>query len=191
MSGADLVDGLSLEVVAGRASGSTLTVGERLVFGRGSDGPGRLADDPELSRHHAQILLAAGGEYLLDDLASRNGTYVNGVRVQAPVALSAGDMIDLGATRLIVREAPSPAAPEPPVDVRAATVPGGAAIPGPPPEPPPAPEPPPPVPEPAPPLEIRLSIDIARAEAEVALADGGDAIRLRLQDGRWRIVREG
>lgn len=171
-------DGLSLEVVAGNAAGTKLTVGERLVFGRRSDDAGRLEDDPELSRHHAQISLGEGGEYVLEDLGSTNGTYVNGARVQAPIVLSAGDMIDLGTTRLVVREAPTPAAPA--VDVRAATVLGIPTIASPLPET----EPPP-----APPLELRLSIDINRAEAEIALAEGGETVRLHLEQGSWRITR--
>jgi pSer/pThr/pTyr-binding forkhead associated (FHA) protein len=132
-------------------------------------------------------MVGAGGEYLIEDLASTNGTYVNGVRVQAPVALSPGDMIDLGTTRLVVRGAPRPVAAESPVDARAETMLGIPALREPEPEPEPLPEPPAAT---APTLELRLSIDIAAAEAEVALADGGEPVRLRLEEGRWHIVRD-
>ena len=114
---------LRLEVVAGPAAGEQLAIDERLVFGRQTDGPGRLAGDPELSRHHAELIRDPDGQFAIEDLSSTNGTFVNGERLTAPTVLAAGDVIDLGATRLIVRQAPPPPPPpRPPVDVRAATV---------------------------------------------------------------------
>ncbi|MGH2853685.1 MAG: FHA domain-containing protein [Solirubrobacteraceae bacterium] len=192
---------LRLEVLAGNAAGTTLDVGERLVFGRQTEGPGQLADDPELSRHHAEITRLPTGEYQLEDLASTNGTSVNGARLQAPVVLSLGDTIELGTTRLMVRALP------PAIDVRAATMVGNVPTPPPPappqptppppsptpPPPPPAtpeptpPPPPPPPPPPQPPLELRLKVDLERSEAEIAL-DRGQSVRFRLQDGCWQIV---
>ncbi|MBV9193819.1 MAG: FHA domain-containing protein [Solirubrobacterales bacterium] len=134
---------IRLEVVAGKAAGFSFAVDERMVFGRQCAGPGRLADDPELSRHHAEVARQANGLFAIVDLSSTNGTFVNGERVAGPAVLAPGDTIDLGATRLIVREAP--AAPN--VDVRAATIivdstalETAAAAPPPPPSPP-APEP--------------------------------------------------
>ncbi len=147
--------GLQLEVTAGNAAGTSIDVEERLVFGRQTEGPGQLANDPELSRHHAQITLRAAGEYLLEDLSSTNGTCVNGTRLTEPLVLSLGDTIELGTTKLVVRALPAPVAPE--VDVRAATAVTDlpAAIrkptPAPPPSPSPPPAPPTPPPAPAPP----------------------------------------
>ncbi len=148
--------GLQLEATAGNAAGTAIGVEERLVFGRQTEGPGQLANDPELSRHHAEITRQAAGEYVLEDLSSTNGTYVNGTRLTEPAVLTLGDTIELGTTKLVVRALPAPAAPA--VDVRAATavtdVPAAirAPAPAPPPSPPPAPTPstPPPA-RPAPP----------------------------------------
>lgn len=53
--------------------------------------------DPEVSRHHAQIIYH-GGEYLVEDLGSTNGTFVNGRRITSPTSLSDGDIIELGAS---------------------------------------------------------------------------------------------
>lgn len=56
-----------------------------------------LINDPQVSRHHARLTLQ-GSAYILEDLGSTNGTFVNGRRVTGPVTLSAGDMVGLGDT---------------------------------------------------------------------------------------------
>jgi len=48
-----------------------------------------------VSATHAE-LRARGGEWWVSDLGSRNGTYVNGRRIAAPVPLRVGDVIGLG-----------------------------------------------------------------------------------------------
>ncbi len=177
---------LQLEVVAGNAAGTVIGVGEQLVFGRQTEGYGQLANDPELSRHHAEVSRLPTGEYRLEDLSSTNGTFVNGARLQAPAVLALGDEIELGSSKLVVRALPAVAAPPAgTVDVRAATVvvdvPAGvrAAVPA----AAATAEPPPP----PPPLELRLRVDLEHEEAEIAL-EQGPSVRLRLQDGSWRIV---
>ncbi len=210
--------GLQLEVTAGNAAGTAIGVEERLVFGRQTEGPGQLANDPELSRHHAQITRRTAGEYLLEDLSSTNGTCVNGTRLAEPLVLSLGDTIELGTTKLVVRALPAQAAPE--IDVRAATAvtdvpaairaPAPAPPPSPPPAPlpppaaapppapppstptPPAPTPPPPAPTPPtppPPPPLDLRLRVDLEHAEAEVALGeGQAVRLRLQEGAWQIV---
>lgn len=178
---------LQLEVVAGNAAGTVIGVGEQLVFGRQTEGYGQLANDPELSRHHAEVSRLPTGEYQLEDLSSTNGTFVNAARLQAPVVLALGDEVELGSSKLVVRALPAVAAPPAgSVDVRAATVvvdvPAAARAPA---APPPAAAVVPP--EPPPPLELRLKIDLEHAEAEIAL-EHGESVRLRLRDGSWRIV---
>jgi pSer/pThr/pTyr-binding forkhead associated (FHA) protein len=207
-------DSLRLEVIGGQAVGDMIEVGDRIVFGRQSEGPGRLADDPELSRHHAEISRGPRGEYSIEDLASTNGTFVNGTRLQTPAVLSKGDMIELGATRLLVRATPDVA---PAVDPRATTVtvdlpaalrpppkePAAPAAAAPATEESPAAEqapateeqtPPAEAPAPArealgfhvhPPVEIRLAIDFERAQVMIALGTDDDPVRLRLVEGRW------
>jgi predicted component of type VI protein secretion system len=182
---------LQLEVVAGNAAGTVIGVGEQLVFGRQTEGYGQLANDPELSRHHAEVSRLPTGEYRLEDLSSTNGTFVNGARLQAPAVLALGDEIELGSSKLVVRALPAVAAPPAgAVDVRAATVvvdvPAAIRAPAPPAAPAVEPEPPPP----PPPLELRLKVDLEQQEAEIAL-EQGPSVRLRLQDGSWRIVGDG
>jgi len=59
--------------------------------------------DPSVSRDHAEVAVS-DGRIELRDLGSRNGVRVNGTRVQAPVALSAGDRVEIGAFMLHVSE---------------------------------------------------------------------------------------
>jgi len=65
------------------------------TIGRGATSTLVLAV-PGLSRSHAVIQPGPGGGYLLADLRSTNGTYVNGLRLDQVVALRNGDRIELG-----------------------------------------------------------------------------------------------
>ena len=51
--------------------------------------------DVRVSRNHAQIDFSAG-EYVLSDLNSSNGVYLNGVRLTRPVALQDNDVLEIG-----------------------------------------------------------------------------------------------
>jgi hypothetical protein len=64
------------------------------IIGRGTD-TSIWIDAPGVSRHHARILIK-GDEATIEDLGSKNGTYVAGVRVTAPQRLDDGDQIRLG-----------------------------------------------------------------------------------------------
>jgi hypothetical protein len=67
--------------------------GEETVIGRGDvDLP---LDDPDVSRRHASVRVA-GGRLEVTDLASLNGTLVNGVRVYGTTPLENGDTIQIG-----------------------------------------------------------------------------------------------
>jgi hypothetical protein len=70
------------------------------VIGRGDQANLRLPD-VGISRRHARIDFD-GGQVVLTDLGSTNGTSVNGQRVSA-VALNPGDMVQLGTTTLTFR----------------------------------------------------------------------------------------
>jgi predicted component of type VI protein secretion system len=90
--------------------------------------------DSEISRQHSRISRTPGG-YVLEDLGSTNGTYVNGERLVAARALNPGDTLGLGENVTLMFSATSPEA--------AATVMGAAARGAPPPRPAPYPPPPP------------------------------------------------
>jgi DNA-binding winged helix-turn-helix (wHTH) protein len=76
-----------------------LPVGTHLL-GRDESAALRL-DSPWVSRRHAAINVGAG-EASIVDLGSRNGTFVNGRRLQGESPLCHGDEVRLGRSRLVV-----------------------------------------------------------------------------------------
>jgi hypothetical protein len=54
-----------------------------------------VISDSEISRKHARLILQSGG-YVLEDLGSTNGTFVNGQRLMGPHLLRPGELIMLG-----------------------------------------------------------------------------------------------
>jgi hypothetical protein len=50
--------------------------------------------DPEVSRQHSRITRTPGG-YVVEDMGSTNGTFVNGERLSAPRVLRDGDLVGL------------------------------------------------------------------------------------------------
>ena len=60
-----------------------------------------VVNDPEVSRRHCRLMMGKDG-YLIEDLGSTNGTFVNGQRVTSPVPLYHGDTIELGKSGRII-----------------------------------------------------------------------------------------
>jgi len=69
-----------------------------LTIGRSPECP-VWVDHPGISRCHAELLRDAEG-YVLRDLASSNGTHLNGQRLELPTRLQDGDLIRLGKVSL-------------------------------------------------------------------------------------------
>ena len=66
-----------------------------------------IIDDPRISRVHAQ-LRAVNGHFVLFDLHSKGGTFVNGQRI-SEVMLYPGDVISLaGVTLIFAQDSPIP-----------------------------------------------------------------------------------
>jgi ABC transport system ATP-binding/permease protein len=70
--------------------------GMPLLIGRGQGG---AWENPQISRNHATIQYQVDGTYVLRDLGSTNGTYVNGQRITAHT-LRHGDVIQIGPFKL-------------------------------------------------------------------------------------------
>jgi sigma-B regulation protein RsbU (phosphoserine phosphatase) len=73
--------------------------GNAVSIGRASDCSIPIKDR-YLSRKHAEII-AVGSSWVLKDLGSANGTYLNGSRVERDEALKPGDRIRLGDTEIV------------------------------------------------------------------------------------------
>jgi serine phosphatase RsbU (regulator of sigma subunit) len=69
---------------------------ETIVIGRSTRCELSIADR-FLSRQHAR-LYADGDEWLIEDLGSRNGTFVNGRRIAGPTVVQSGDVVAMSAS---------------------------------------------------------------------------------------------
>jgi hypothetical protein len=80
------------------------------LIGRGADCQLAL-DDPLVSRRHAAIRVADDGSATVEDLGSRNGVFLNGVRIDKPEPLRDGDLIRIGSQDIAFCDAPDDSHP--------------------------------------------------------------------------------
>jgi pSer/pThr/pTyr-binding forkhead associated (FHA) protein len=76
--------------------------GDRLVIGRSPLSDVVLTADAQVSRTHA-VLERIADRWVVRDVGSRNGTYVNGEQVREPVWLRAGDELRIGKSLLVFK----------------------------------------------------------------------------------------
>jgi DNA-binding NtrC family response regulator len=108
---------LAIRWITGKSHDSTLLTGSALTLGRGADAALRV-DSVGVSRHHAE-LVRQGPVFSIRDLASRNGTFVNGQRVRH-AALSEGDVLRLGDAVGVVARVDPARSKEPPFELAGA-----------------------------------------------------------------------
>jgi serine/threonine-protein kinase len=101
------LDAIALRVTEGPAAGTVLRVSDELQIGRQAPGEGKLGNDIEISRRHARVTREDDGSFLIEDLGSTNGTFVNGDRIAGAQVIKPGDRLEMGDTKLTV-EAPEP-----------------------------------------------------------------------------------
>lgn len=92
-----------LEVTSGRAEGTWAPLpgdGTAILIGRSADASIDINDDYASSRH-ARVY-SQDGEWIVEDLDSTNGTYVNGQQIQAPTIIGLEDTIRIGRTQLML-----------------------------------------------------------------------------------------
>jgi FHA domain len=77
----------------------------RITIGRVAGNDLLLVDD-KVSRHHAVIELQDGGRVVLRDLDSRNGTFIDGVRLTGSRDLMGGERLQFGDEELRVEATP-------------------------------------------------------------------------------------
>ncbi|HEY3245933.1 MAG TPA: ATP-binding protein [Phycisphaerae bacterium] len=89
----------SLHVLQGPDKGRTFqTNREAVILGRNAEQI--PINDNTVSRRHAQ-LVPSNGTWMIADLNSSNGTYVNGHRLETAMRLKHGDQIKVGSTLLV------------------------------------------------------------------------------------------
>jgi two-component system cell cycle response regulator len=84
----------TLTVLTGTSTGQMYKVPKSVRIGRSPTCEIRI-DDDGLSRKHAHVRLE-GEQAFVEDMASRNGTFVNGTRIDKPTALNDGDKLQIG-----------------------------------------------------------------------------------------------
>ena len=93
----------SLQLLVGPGAPRTYDMTRaEMVIGRAIDADVPIATH-DLSRRHAAMRRSAGYQFTIFDLESRNGVYLNGVRVHS-AALHDGDNLQLGTLVFIYRE---------------------------------------------------------------------------------------
>lgn len=97
-----------LQIVEGPEAGRAFELGDApLEIGRGEEVGIRLEHDDLASRRHVR-LTAEAGDVAVEDLGSRNGTFVNGDELHGPGRLAPGGRLLVGVTLFELR---APAAP--------------------------------------------------------------------------------
>jgi pSer/pThr/pTyr-binding forkhead associated (FHA) protein len=87
---------MGLIIVRGPGTGQTFTLGaDPVIVGREAGSAKFVISDPAVSRRHARIS-RQGDTYLIEDMGSTNGTFINAERVVGKVQLTPGDLIELG-----------------------------------------------------------------------------------------------
>ncbi len=91
-----------LVITSGAKAGSEFPLGrDEITIGRSSDSSIIIRDD-YTSNHHARLMLWSN-QWMIQDLDSTNGTFLNGSRVTVPAAVPLGATVKVGATTFELR----------------------------------------------------------------------------------------
>lgn len=91
-----------LVITSGQRAGAEFPLGrDEITIGRSSDSAIIIRDD-YTSTHHARLMLW-NGRWMIQDLDSTNGTFLNGSRVTVPTPIPLGATVKVGATTFELR----------------------------------------------------------------------------------------
>lgn len=91
-----------LVVTAGDKVGTEIALaGRQLTIGRAGDSD-LIVDDEYASTHHAKLVFI-NGDWLIQDLDSTNGTFLDGQKVSTPVAVAMNTQVRVGQTTFELR----------------------------------------------------------------------------------------
>jgi hypothetical protein len=93
-----------LEIVEGPEAGRQIPLGGPIELGRDASIGGPLLQDELVSRHHVRVTPEDDGA-LIEDLDSRNGTFVDGDEIYGPAHLAVDGQLLVGVTVLQLRPA--------------------------------------------------------------------------------------
>jgi len=88
-----------LAIDTGPQAGTRLALVDEFRIGRSAD-CALILDDDYVSGDHASQARRSGGEWVVTDLGSTNGTFVNEVRVVTPTVVTAADSLRIGRTQM-------------------------------------------------------------------------------------------
>jgi hypothetical protein len=97
MLGRDAMPDYVLEIVEGPEAGRQIPVTGRIEVGRDETAEVPLLQDELVSRRHVKLTPEVDG-VRVDDLASRNGTFVDGDQIFGPAHLAVGGQLLIGVT---------------------------------------------------------------------------------------------
>lgn len=90
-------------VIEGAQKGRSFDLSDELIVGRSEKCHLVLNDDTYVSQMHAR-LFSRDGSFMIEDLGSTNGTYLNRRRITSPTELQRGDRVKIGKTVLEMRK---------------------------------------------------------------------------------------
>ncbi len=88
-----------LAIDNGPQAGTRLALVDEFRIGRSAE-CALILDDDYVSGDHASLARRPSGEWVVTDLGSTNGTFVNEVRVVAPTVVTASDSLRIGRTQM-------------------------------------------------------------------------------------------
>jgi uncharacterized RDD family membrane protein YckC len=86
--------------------GQLILVDEQLRLGSSEEGDGSLGGDRALSSEHALLTCELAGEWVVRDLGSEGGTYLNGRPLASAESFYRGDTLRVGESKLLVVDGP-------------------------------------------------------------------------------------
>ncbi len=94
--------GRAVVVEGDKYKGKGFSLGDELTVGR-AEKCDLILDDAYVSQMHARIF-SRGEGFVVEDMGSTNGTYLNQRRITSPVELQRGDRVKIGKTVLEMRK---------------------------------------------------------------------------------------
>nr|MDP9342994.1 serine/threonine-protein kinase [Actinomycetota bacterium] len=101
---------MKLTVTSAGGRSEAIELGRQVVLGR-DPSCDVVLDDHLVSRRHAQLEVDDSGRMVIRDLGSRNGTFVNGQRIEGAVVLAGTERIGIGDAEISLAPEVAPAPP--------------------------------------------------------------------------------